>query len=211
MNEPAASELILSSIDSLVDALDKEALKIAFILMRPDVDKSRALRKAVNQYVTKRGSERLKACSLTDGDAAVSCILNLYEETDMLIEYAFQSHFKFTTERDRGSLPDQEILKSYFLGFNVLLNSTEIFGKENKFPEMLATHVDGLLRKKALCRKYNEQEIEDRIYGILNLLKYIDSKDLFMRHHKVIHKEFSYRLQKYLAPLDSTISAQCLK
>ena len=50
---------------------------------------------------------------------------------------------------------------------------------------MLATHVDGLLRKKALCRKYNEQEIEERLFGIINLLKYIDSKDLFMRHHKV--------------------------
>jgi len=102
VNEPAASELILTSIDSIVNALDKEALRIAFILMRPDVDKSRALRKAVNQYVIKKGTERLKACSLTDGDAAVSCVLKLYEETDMLIEYAFMSHFKFTTERDRG-------------------------------------------------------------------------------------------------------------
>ncbi|CBY40740.1 unnamed protein product [Oikopleura dioica] len=171
VNEPAASELILTSIDSIVNALDKEALRIAFILMRPDVDKSRALRKAVNQYVIKKGTERLKACSLTDGDAAVSCVLKLYEETDMLIEYAFMSHFKFTTERDRG--------------FNELLNSADIFGEENKFPEMLATHVDGLLRKKALCRKYNEQEIEERLFGIINLLKYIDSKDLFMRHHKL--------------------------
>lgn len=114
VNEPAASELILTSIESLVNALDKEALKIAFILMRPDVAKSRALRKAVNQYVIKIGSERLKACSLTDGDAAVSCVLKLYEETDMLIEYAFMSHFKFTTERDRGFKLARKLVFNFF-------------------------------------------------------------------------------------------------
>ena len=97
-----------------MNALDKEALKKAYILMRPDVDKSRALRKAVNQYVIKKGSERLKAYSLTDGDAAVSCVLKLYEETDMLIEYAFMSHFKFTTERDRGLKSLSNCLHSFF-------------------------------------------------------------------------------------------------
>ena len=72
VNEPAASELILTSIESLVNTLDKEALKIDLILVRPDVAKSRPPRKAVNQYPAKTGSERRQACALSDGAGAVS-------------------------------------------------------------------------------------------------------------------------------------------
>ena len=60
-----------------------------------------------------------------------------------------------------------------------------IFEKESKCPEVIANHIDGLLRKKALSKKYSADEIAERLTNILLILKYVSAKDIFMRHYKL--------------------------
>ena len=49
----------------------------------------------------------------------------------------------------------------------------------------MANHVDSLLRKKGLGKKYTAECVEERLLGVLQMLKYVQAKDVFMRHHKL--------------------------
>ena len=40
-------------------------------------------------------------------------------------------------------------------------------------------------RKKALSKKFSQEETEKRLTGLLTLLKYINAKDIFIRHYKL--------------------------
>ena len=88
-----------------------------------------------------------------------------------LIEKAFSNDTRFTTARDKA--------------FVALLNDLTVFEKESKCPEILANHIDSLFRKKALSKKFSQEEIETRLTGLLVILKYINAKDIFMRHYKL--------------------------
>ena len=65
------------------------------------------------------------------------------------------------------------------------MNDLTVFEKESKCPEILANHIDSLFRKKALSKKFSQEEIETRLTGLLVILKYINAKDIFMRHYKL--------------------------
>ena len=88
-----------------------------------------------------------------------------------LIEKAFSNDTRFTTARDKA--------------FVSLMNDLTVFEKESKCPEILANHIDSLFRKKALSKKFSQEEIETRLTGLLVILKYINAKDIFMRHYKL--------------------------
>ena len=72
--------------------------------------------------------------NLTDGDAVVTYLLSHMKDMNELIESAFNSDDRFTTARDKA--------------FQRILNHDEIFGREGRCSELLANHVDSLLRKK---------------------------------------------------------------
>ena len=109
--------------------------------------------------------------NLNDGDAVVTYLLQHMETISKLITGAFDIDNRFTTARDKA--------------FQRLMNDMDIFGRESRCPELLANHVDSLLRKKALSKKYSVEMIQDRLAGVLQLLKYVHAKDIFMRHHKL--------------------------
>jgi len=101
----------------------------------------------------------------------VTFLLEHTQKQSDLIEKAFSNDTRFTTARDKA--------------FVVLLNDLTVFEKESKCPEILANHIDSLFRKKALSKKFSQEEIETRLTGLLVILKYINAKDIFMRHYKL--------------------------
>lgn len=109
--------------------------------------------------------------NLNDGDAVVTFLLDHMKTMSKLIGDAFDCDDRFTTSRDKA--------------FQRLMNDMDIFGRESRCPELLANHVDSLLRKKALSKKYPAEHIQERLVGVLQLLKYVNAKDIFMRHHKL--------------------------
>ena len=74
-----------------------------------------------------------------------------FDQFSKLISEAFDNDERFTTVRDQA--------------FQRLLNSERLFDKEGRCPELLANHIDSLLRKKALSKKYSVEEIQDRLKG----------------------------------------------
>ena len=101
----------------------------------------------------------------------VTFLLDHNDKQSQLISRAFNNDTRFTTARDQA--------------FVALLNDPSIFEKEGKCPEILANHIDALFRKKALSKKFSQEEIEKRLTGLLTILKYINAKDIFMRHYKL--------------------------
>lgn len=55
---------------------------------------------------------------------------------------------------------------------------------ESRCPELLANYCDLLLRKTTLSKKLTSEEIEKKLKDVLLVLKYVSSKDVFMRYHK---------------------------
>ena len=101
----------------------------------------------------------------------MSFLLEHIDKQSRLISAAFNNDTRFTSAQD--------------LAFVALLNDPSIFEKEGKCPEILANHIDALFRKKALSKKFTREQIEKRLIGLLTILKYINAKDIFMRHYKL--------------------------
>jgi cullin 5 len=54
---------------------------------------------------------------------------------------------------------------------------------ESRCPELLANYCDVLLRRNQ-TRKYTEDEVKEKLTNLVTLLKYVQSKDVFMKYHK---------------------------
>ena len=92
---------------------------------------------------------------------------------------------------------DPRLLKVRDMAFKLILNDTNVFklelptlrglkktSFESRSPELLANYCDMLLRKTPLSKRLSSDETENRLKGILVVLKYILNKDVFMRYHK---------------------------
>ncbi|VDP42965.1 unnamed protein product [Schistosoma curassoni] len=142
---------------------------------------------------------------LKDADKYVCRLLNLYVRFSRMVNDAFNNDPHFLTARDKAyqdivnntsvfvtEIPtsvcyeDENQLSGALTGLvdTVDPSSSGISRVESRCPELLASYCDMLLRKSPTNRRLTTDEIEQKLRNVLLVLKYVNSKDIFMRVHK---------------------------
>ncbi|CAH8612177.1 unnamed protein product [Schistosoma intercalatum] len=129
----------------------------------------------IDEYIQKHG--------IRDADKYVCRLLNLYVRFSRMVNDAFNNDPHFLTARDKAY---QDIVNNTSVFVTEIPTSvcSGISRVESRCPELLASYCDMLLRKSPTNRRLTTDEIEQKLRNVLLVLKYVNSKDIFMRVHK---------------------------
>ncbi|VDQ15172.1 unnamed protein product [Trichobilharzia regenti] len=100
-----------------------------------------------------------------------------------MVKEAFNNDPHFLTARDKAY---QDIVNNTSVFVTEIPTSVRsgVSRVESRCPELLASYCDMLLRKSPTNRRLTTDEIEQKLRNVLLVLKYVNSKDIFMRVHK---------------------------
>ncbi|EUB63203.1 Cullin-5 [Echinococcus granulosus] len=182
-------EEILAEFPKLLAEDEKDSLKVTYELIRCVKDASgemNPLLPLLEDFIWRAGSCELRDNAeviFKDADRYVNTLLDLFNRFSSVIEDCFHNDPSFLTIRDKA--------------YQRLVNDTTIFSvkmpdslrgtvkrPESRCPNLLAAFCDMLLRKSPTSRRLSSEEILTRLKRILLVLKYVNSKDLFMEAHK---------------------------
>ncbi|KAM7539100.1 hypothetical protein Aperf_G00000049573 [Anoplocephala perfoliata] len=180
---------ILAEFPKLLKEEARDYLRLTYELIRNVKDtkgEANPLLPLLEEFIWNTGSSELRDnAEVISKDAGryVSTLLDLYNRFSSIIEDCFQNEFSFLTIRDKA--------------YQRLVNDTTIFSikmpdsvrdtvkrPESRCPNLLAVFCDMLLRKSPVSRRLSQDEILNRLKNVLLVLKYVNSKDLFMEAHK---------------------------
>uniref|UniRef100_A0A7E4ZYY5 Cullin-5 n=1 Tax=Panagrellus redivivus TaxID=6233 RepID=A0A7E4ZYY5_PANRE len=168
---------------SLITANDVERLQMIYRLTNKTPNGINTMLKKLFEFVRQEGLNQMLQNAQTivsNSDKYVDHLLDMHERFTKLIGDAFYNDPRFLTERDKA--------------FQDVVNSTEVFkmdttkalkgAVESRSPELLAVYCDQLLRKTAMSKRLSSEEVDEKLNRVLLVLKYVQSKDIFMRFHK---------------------------
>ncbi|CAK9295071.1 unnamed protein product [Gordionus sp. m RMFG-2023] len=183
-------EVIVENVNKLIAENDIKNLNTTYkLIVKSKRNIISDILPILESHIYKDGVDDMVSCAstiLSDPEKYVEKLLSLFNKYTNLIETAFQNDPKFLICRDKA--------------FTSIVNDTSIFKLdltktntssiiqqphyESKCPQLLANYCDNLLKKSSLTRKYNYEEIEAKLKSVVLLLKFVKSKDIFMRFYK---------------------------
>ncbi|KAL7058155.1 hypothetical protein AAHC03_016658 [Spirometra sp. Aus1] len=175
---------ILSEFPKLLREQDMEKLRLVYELITHVPSEVNPMLEQLEEYIWYAGTNELQASAeILDATKYVTCLQELLQNFSRIIEVAFHNDPNFLTARDKA--------------YQRLVNDTTIFSMEiptfvranvrrpeSRCPELLASYCDMLLRKSPTSRRLSSEEILKRLQNVLLILKYVNSKDVFMLGHK---------------------------
>ncbi|TNN11332.1 Cullin-5 [Schistosoma japonicum] len=177
---------ILSEVPRLLHDEDTSQLRLCYELINRVPQEIDPLLVLLEEYIRKKGLDDIRANAedlLKDADKYVCHLLNLYVRFSHMISDAFNNDPHFLTARDKAY---QDIVNNTSVFVTEIPTSVRsgISRVESRCPELLASYCDMLLRKSPTNRRLTTDEIEKKLRNVLLILKYVNSKDIFMRVHK---------------------------
>uniref|UniRef100_A0AC35UFL0 CULLIN_2 domain-containing protein n=1 Tax=Rhabditophanes sp. KR3021 TaxID=114890 RepID=A0AC35UFL0_9BILA len=179
-------EQLLGQTRKLIQNGDIDKLKILFMAMNLTETGIHSMLNCLQEFVASEGLLAMRESAkdvTTDPEKFVEKLLGLYTASTDLITKAFNADSRFLTIRD--------------IAFREVVNSTEIFkieigttrgkprtGYESRCPELLANYCDLLLRKSGVSKKLTSEDIDRKLTNLMLVLKYVNSKDMFIKYHK---------------------------
>ncbi|VDD76139.1 unnamed protein product [Mesocestoides corti] len=179
---------ILAEFPKLLAEDDRLQLRQTYELIRrvKEAKDANPLLPYLEEFIWHAGSSELRDNAeviFKDADRYVSTLMDLFNRFSSIIEESFHNDPSFLTIRDKA--------------YQRLVNDTSFFSVkmpdsvrgavkrlESRCPNLLAAFCDMLLRKSPTSRRLSSDEIMTRLKKILLVLKYVNSKDLFMEAHK---------------------------
>ncbi|KAM3178124.1 hypothetical protein ACTXT7_003197 [Hymenolepis weldensis] len=183
---------ILTEFQKLLEEDAREYLKLTHELIRHVKGcegETNPLLPILEEYIWNTGSIELndnaEVISKANPDASkyVSTLMDLYNRFSSVIDECFQNEFSFLTIRDKAY---QRLVNDTTIFSITMPDSTRGTTKrpESRCPTLLAAYSDMLLRKSPMSRRLSQEEILSRLKNVLLVLKYVNSKDLFLESHK---------------------------
>uniref|UniRef100_A0A0N5A665 Cullin-5 n=1 Tax=Parastrongyloides trichosuri TaxID=131310 RepID=A0A0N5A665_PARTI len=179
-------EEIIGEVRLLIKDNDVEKLSIIYTALNRTKTGIASILEILKEYITEEGLTAMRENSQTvasDPEKFVEQLLEMFNKFTLLIDNAFDGDIRFKTIRD--------------VAFKVVVNSTEVFKMEmtttkskgrvnieSRCPELLANYCDLLLRKSSLSKKLSTEEVDRKLRDLLLVLKYVNSKDIFIKYHK---------------------------
>uniref|UniRef100_A0A158QJJ6 Cullin-5 n=1 Tax=Rodentolepis nana TaxID=102285 RepID=A0A158QJJ6_RODNA len=185
----AFKDQILAEFPKLLEEDAKEYLKLTHELVhrvKGCNGEANPLLPILEEYICNMGSTELKDNAVIiskDASKYVSTLMDLYNRNSSIIEECFQNEFSFLTIRDKAY---QRLVNDTTIFSLTMPDSTRAATKrpESRCPTLLAAYTDMLLRKSPISRRLSQEEILSRLKNVLLVLKYVNSKDLFLESHK---------------------------
>ncbi|VDL18679.1 unnamed protein product [Hymenolepis diminuta] len=180
---------ILGEFQKLLEEDAREYLKLTHELIRHVKGcegETNPLLPILEEYIWNTGSIELNDnAEVISKDASkyVSTLMDLYNRFSSVIDECFQNEFSFLTIRDKAY---QRLVNDTTIFSITMPDSTRSTTKrpESRCPTLLAAYSDMLLRKSPMSRRLSQEEILSRLKNVLLVLKYVNSKDLFLESHK---------------------------
>ncbi|CAH8634409.1 unnamed protein product [Schistosoma bovis] len=177
---------ILSEVPRLLHEEDTNQLRLCYELVNRVPQEIDRLLVLLEEYIRQTGLKDIRTNAeimLKDADKYVSRLLNLYVRFSRMVNDAFNNDPHFLTARDKAY---QDIVNNTSVFVTEIPTSvcSGISRVESRCPELLASYCDMLLRKSPTNRRLTTDEIEQKLRNVLLVLKYVNSKDIFMRVHK---------------------------
>ncbi|CAL8100197.1 unnamed protein product [Calicophoron daubneyi] len=177
---------LLAEVPKLLREEDTSQLRLCYELIHRAPDGSQPLLSLFEQYIHQMGLEDIRANAetmLKDADKYVCRLLDLYNRFSRIVEEAFNNDPLLLSSRDKAY---QEIVNNTEVFTTSIPSSvrSDVRRLESRCPELLASYCDLLLRKSPINRRLTSDEIESRLKSVLLVLKYVNSKDIFMRVYK---------------------------
>ncbi|KAF6772951.1 hypothetical protein AHF37_07669 [Paragonimus kellicotti] len=117
-----------------------------------------------------------------DASKYVNLLLELYNRYTTIVDTAFYNDPLLLASRDRAY---QEIVNSTIYATDIPSSlRSGVRRPESQCPELLASYCDLMLRKSTANRRLSSEEVEKMLDNVLLVLKYVNSKDIFMRFYK---------------------------
>ncbi|THD25612.1 Cullin 5 [Fasciola hepatica] len=178
---------LLAEVPKLLREEDTTCLRRFYELIRRGPDGFDALLPLFEQYIKQTGLEDIRVNAetmLKDADKYVCRLLDLYFRFSRVAEEAFNNDPLLLSSRDKAY---QEIVNNTLVlttDVPASISNSGIRRVESRCPELLATYCDLLLRKSPTNRRLTPDEVEHQLKSVLLVLKYVNSKDIFMRVYK---------------------------
>ena len=123
--------------------------------------------------------------SMSNPEQYVEKLMDLFYRFNSLVKNAFRNDTRFLMSRDEA--------------YHVVVNDTSVFDiklptknssvgaktqPESKCPELLANFCDLLFRRSSLSKKLTSEEMKQKAKDVVDILKYVRNRDIFMRYYK---------------------------
>ncbi|VDN51553.1 unnamed protein product [Dracunculus medinensis] len=192
---------ILGECNSLLKSNHMDMLKKMYRLINRTSSGIPKILGCLDQYIRIEAFEEMKAnvdTITTDPEKYVEQLLLMFERFTDLISVAFYDDPRFLTTRDQAFqdvVSDTRIFKIELCSSKLkaiasgndfkhpLFSGTRV-QVESKCPELLANFCDLILRKTAVSKRLNSDEVDTKLNQVLLVLKYVANKDVFMRFYK---------------------------
>lgn len=190
---PSTEELLMSECERLLIADHKEQLQNEFLklLVANQTDDLHVMfrllskvpsgldpvKQQLQMYVEQSGLERMEQLAAERQGANVTSaeyvevLLRLLSHFERILHAAFEDSEAMKSATDSGC--------AKFINSNVVAKPSA--AADSRTPELLARHADSLLRKSS--KNKDPQTVEAGLYGVLQLLKYTEEKDVFEKHY----------------------------
>lgn len=178
-------DFINSHCRAMIESQNEEALSNTYQLLHFS---SRAISHMLNEYqdyIEKRTQDVFKNFK-EDNLASNLCesLIDIHEHQTKLIKKVFLSYPGFITSLDKGF---NNTINKFSRNNGPSHQKSAI--KVSPVPDLLVRHCDQLLKKGA--KGLNENDLDDKLAGVVTIFKYIEDKDVF---NKIYSKHLARRL-----------------
>lgn len=177
---------LLTEVPKLLREHNMELLRRFYELIYRVPGGSENLLPIFEQHVKQAGLQDIQSSAdsmLKDANKYVEKLLELYSRFTSIVHEAFNNDPLLLASRDKAY---QEIVNdtSVFTTEIPLSVRSGVRRVESRCPELLASYCDLMLRKSPVSRRLSSDEVEKLLENVLLVLKYVNSKDIFMRVYK---------------------------
>ncbi|KAL3319873.1 Cullin-5 [Cichlidogyrus casuarinus] len=178
--------LIMEEFPILLSEENVPMLHLAYDLIQRVPKGVERVLELLERYICDTGISDMRSVADTiskDAEKYVARLLCLYKRFSNIVTQAFNQDSHFFTARDKAFQDIVNDASVFTLDIPISLKANAR-RPESRCPELLASYCDMLLRKSPTNRRLKTEEVEDRINDVVLILKYVQSKDVFMRVHK---------------------------
>ncbi|KAF7260666.1 hypothetical protein EG68_02080 [Paragonimus skrjabini miyazakii] len=176
---------LLAEVPKLLRENNMDMLKQFYDLVHRIPNGSEHICHHFEPFVNQTGLESIKAnaeSKVRDASKYVNLLLELYNRYTTIVDTAFYNDPLLLASRDRAY---QEIVNSTIYATDIPSSlRSGVRRPESQCPELLASYCDLMLRKSTANRRLSSEEVEKMLDNVLLVLKYVNSKDIFMRFYK---------------------------
>ncbi|KAA3681091.1 cullin 5 [Paragonimus westermani] len=185
IQEHGIRDQLLAEVPKLLRENNMDMLKQFYDLVHRIPNGSEHICHHFEPFVNQTGLESIKAnaeSKVKDASKYVNLLLELYNRYTTIVDTAFYNDPLLLASRDRAY---QEIVNSTIYATDIPSSlRSGVRRPESQCPELLASYCDLMLRKSTANRRLSSEEVEKMLDNVLLVLKYVNSKDIFMRFYK---------------------------